>query len=360
MRVLTVLPRREGYAPDRAGAIALLVSRLAAPEDIIIGTEVTGDPLKGGVFVSVTEPGGLHRWRRDGTRYRIACQREIRRHNPDLVEVHNRPALANALARCGIPVHLFLHNDPQDMHGARRPRQRQALMHRVRIFTVSHWLKARFLEDLDDGPVMVMPNCLDLSALPRQPTERWKLILFAGRMVSDKGADAFVRAWAAISQKVPDWQAVMIGAERFRFNSPRTTFVDRVEADARAAGITLCGYKMHHQVLEAMAMASIVVVPSRWPEPFGLTALEAMASGAAVIASPRGGLPEVVGKAALLALPDDGDALEQALLRLIGDDALRRDLSARSLMQAQKFDLATARKALNAAREETLLLQKIP
>ncbi|WP_242403277.1 glycosyltransferase [Asaia platycodi] len=159
MRVLTVLPRREGYAPDRAGAIALLVSRLATPDDIVIGTEVTGTPLPGGQFFAITEPGGLHRWRRDGTRYRIACQREIRRHKPDLIEVHNRPALANALSRCGIPVHLILHNDPQDMHGAKRPRQRQELMQRVRVFTVSFWLRRRFLEDLDDGPVTVMPNC---------------------------------------------------------------------------------------------------------------------------------------------------------------------------------------------------------
>ncbi|WP_336945817.1 glycosyltransferase family 4 protein [Asaia sp. HN010] len=358
MRVLTVLPRREGYAPDRAGAIALLVSRLATPDDIVIGTEVTGTPLPGGQFFAITEPGGLHRWRRDGTRYRIACQREIRRHKPDLIEVHNRPALARALSKCGIPVHLILHNDPQDMHGAKRPRQRQELMQRVRVFTVSFWLRRRFLEDLDDGPVTVMPNCLDLSALPEPPAERSKLVLFAGRMVSDKGADAFVRAWAAISAQAPEWRAIMIGADRFRFNSPRTTFVDRVEANARAAGITLCGYQMHHQVLEAMAAASIVVVPSRWPEPFGLTALEAMASGAAVIASPRGGLPEVVGEAALLALPDDGDALEQALLRMINDSALRAEYMARGREQARKFDLVTARHLLQKMRDRSVKNRK--
>jgi len=358
MKVMTILPRREGYAPDRAGAIALLVSRLASPEDIVIGTEITGSPLPGGQFIAVTEPGGLHRWRRDGTRYRIACQREIRRHRPDLVEVHNRPALARALRGCGVPVHLILHNDPQDMHGARRPRQRQELMQHVKVFTVSFWLRRRFLEDLDDGPVTVMPNCLDLSALPAPPEKRAKLVLFAGRMVADKGADAFVRAWAAISQKAPGWKAIMIGADRFRFNSPRTTFVDRVEASASAAGITLCGYQMHHQVLEAMAAASIVVVPSRWPEPFGLTALEAMASGAAVIASPRGGLPEVVGTAALLALPDDGDALEKAMLRLIDDEDLRAECVRRGHEQAQKFNLSQARELLKKTRQKSINLGK--
>lgn len=354
MKVLTVLPRREGYAPDRAGAIALLVSRLASPDDIVMGTEITGSPLPGGQFVAVTEPGGLHRWRRDGTRYRIACQREIRKYRPDLIEVHNRPALALALSRTGVPVHLILHNDPQDMHGARRPRQRQELMQRVRVSTVSLWLRRRFLEDLDDGPVTVMPNCLDFSTLPPAPAERSKIVLFAGRMVADKGADAFVRAWSAISAKAPGWQAIMIGADRFRFNSPRTTFVDRVEAGANAAGITLCGYQMHHQVLEAMSAAAIVVVPSRWSEPFGLTALEAMASGAAVIASPRGGLPEVVGDAALLALPDDGDALERAMLRLIHDPDLRDNHVRLGHEQARKFDLTSARSLLEKIRARTV------
>ncbi|GBQ11662.1 hexosyltransferase [Swaminathania salitolerans LMG 21291] len=353
MKVMTILPRREGYAPDRAGAIALLVSRLAEPEDIVLGTQIEGNPLPGGRFVAVSEPGGLHRWRREGTRYRIACQREIRRHRPDLIEVHNRPALAKALARCGVPVHLILHNDPQDMYGARRPRQRLALMQHLKVFTVSFWLRRRFLEDLDDGPVTVMPNCLDLSSLPPRPGEKAKLVLFAGRMVADKGADAFVRAWAAVSQKAPGWHAAMIGADRFRFDSPRTTFLDRVETAANAAGITLCGYQMHEQVLEAMARASIVVVPSRWPEPFGLTALEAMASGAAVIASPRGGLPEVVGEAALLALPDAPGALEKALLSLIEDAALRAECVERGFRQARKFELGQAKAALRMAREKS-------
>ena len=56
-----------------------------------------------------------------------------------------------------------------------------------------------------------------------------------------------------------------------------------------------------------MARAAIVVVPSRWSEPFGLTALEALACGAALLCSPRGGLPEVYGQAAqrIDPTPDD-------------------------------------------------------
>jgi hypothetical protein len=48
------------------------------------------------------------------------------------------------------------------------------------------------------------------------------------------------------------------------------------------------GYRPHAEVMAAMARAAIIVVPSRWPEPFGLTALEVMAAGGALLcAAPR-------------------------------------------------------------------------
>ncbi|AQS86843.1 hexosyltransferase [Neoasaia chiangmaiensis NBRC 101099] len=353
MRVLTVLPRREGYAFDRAGAIALLVSRLADADDAVLGCPVDGDPLPGGRFVPIEEVGAPWSWLSENMRYQVACQRAIRRLRPDLIEVHNKPALAAALSRQA-KVHLILHNDPQDMRGARSPGQRADLLKRVRVITVSDWVRKRYLDDLDDAPVTVMPNCLDLSALPPRLTQRKPTVLFVGRMVADKGADAFVRAWASVAGHAPDWKAVMIGADRFRFNSPRTTFIDRVEAQADAVGIIHTGYQTHAQVLAAMAEAAIVVVPSRWPEPFGLTALEAMASGAAVISSPYGGLPETVGDAALRARPDVAGELESAMLRLIGNDAEREELSRLGLERARGFDVPAARQRLMTLRRQTV------
>ena len=65
-----------------------------------------------------------------------------------------------------------------------------------------------------------------------------------------------------------------------------------------------------------MSRAAIVVVPSRWPEPFGLTALEALACGAALAYAPRGGLPEIAGPAAIPINPDDIPAFAETLIAL--------------------------------------------
>lgn len=54
---------------------------------------------------------------------------------------------------------------------------------------------------------------------------------------------------------------------------------------------------------EVLRTADVVVVPSRWAEPFALTALEGMAAGAAVVASDIGGIPEAVGTAGILVPP---------------------------------------------------------
>ena len=122
---------------------------------------------------------------------------------------------------------------------------------------------------------------------------------------ADKAPDAFVAACAAaLAACCRAGRAEIIGADRFSFDSPDTGFVQMVRAAAERAGVRMLGYRDHPDVLAAMSRAAIVVVPSRWPEPFGLVALEAMACGAALICSPRGGLPEVAGDAAVYADPD--------------------------------------------------------
>jgi len=105
---------------------------------------------------------------------------------------------------------------------------------------------------------------------------------------------------------------------------------------------------------EELANASVVVVPSLWPEPFGLTALEAMASGAALIASPRGGLREVAGDAALYIDPDEPGSIADAILQLARDPARRAALAEAGRARAQAFDVRHATARLAALRREIL------
>jgi glycosyltransferase involved in cell wall biosynthesis len=338
------------------GAIGLLVYRLGQPDDIVIGQATGALTFSGRRFVPAASPAWSPFGRAE--RYIAGVVRTARRLSPRLIEVHNRANLALRLA-AALPqarLSLFIHNDPQGMRGARHPAERAALLRRMQVICVSHHLAARFMEGLEVPAAtapLVLHNALDLAALPPRlpPEAREPTLLFAGRVVADKGADAFVAACAQALPHLPGWRAVMIGADRFWPHAATTPFERALSRPASEAGIVRLGYLPHAEVMRHMARAAIVVVPSRWAEPFGLTALEAMASGAALICSARGGLPEVAGDAALLADPDAPGALAAAIRRLAGDAALRARLAEAGLRRARLFDVVAARGRLLEVRE---------
>jgi UDP-glucose:(glucosyl)LPS alpha-1,2-glucosyltransferase len=358
-KVAVVLPPREGFGPGRTGAIGLLARRLVQTPGF--QTTIFGGPQLGPVFPNIDfRSVAPARWPLGNTniRYAAAVASALKRLNPVLIEVHNRPEIALALAARlpHIPVTVILNNDPQAMREAASPTERGAILDRLaRVITSSEYLRQRVLDGVTHpakDPV-VLPNCLDLTELP-PPRQRERLILFAGRVVADKGPDAFVAACAAALPHLPGWSGEMIGADRFNFDSPDTGFVQMVRAAADAANVRMLGYRDHPDVLLAMARAAIVVVPSRWPEPFGLVALEALASGAALICSPRGGLPEVAGDAALYANPDNPMEIAAAIRMLALDDTKRAGLAAAGQRRAGCFDVGVIATRLTALRRTVL------
>lgn len=356
--VAVVLPPREGFGPGRSGAIGLIARRWVATPGF--RTLVVGGPQSGPSYPNVAFQALRPAWWRPGNvniRYAEAVSSLLRRAVPALIEVHNRPEIALYLARRlpRTPVTLLLNNDPQEMRAARTAGERMTLMrHLALVMGSSDYLRGRFLEGTGAPreAVVVLPNCIDLAEVPRLPKEN--LILFVGRVVQEKGPDVFAAACAAALPQLPGWRAEIIGADRSSEDSPGTDFVRSVQATARAAGVTMAGYRDNPVVLEAMAKAAIVVVPSRWPEPFGITALEALASGAALIVSPRGGLPEVAGEAAVYVDPDDASAVAAAIARLARDQAARAAQGDAGRQRARQFDVQAVVARLAELRRRVL------
>ncbi len=361
--VAVVLPPNEGFSPESVGAIGLLAQRLGAGRaavfrTVVIGAALRHTPFAVPCFEAAHPPAWLPASRT--TRYVWGVSRRLRQLRPSLIEVHNRPAVALALARRfpGVPTILVLHNDPQAMRGMASAAGRRRLRRLARVVAVSPYVSGRLTEGVADWrpPPVVQPNCIDLSALPPPVPHgrRDRVILFAGRLVLEKGADCFVAACARALPGLPGWRAEVIGARRLRPDGAVDAYSNDLARAAAAAGVAMAGHRPHGEVLTAMARAALVVVPSRWPEPFGLTALEAMASGAALICSPRGNLPDLVRNAAVLVDPDDAGALAEAMVALARDEPRRAALGTAGLERARAFDISAGTAALDRLRCEIL------
>jgi alpha-maltose-1-phosphate synthase len=143
-------------------------------------------------------------------------------------------------------------------------------------------------------------------------------VIFVGRVTRQKGLPVLLRAAAGLD---PDAQLVLCAGQA---DTPELA----AEVDGLVSGLTatrsgvrlISGMLAKREVIQLLSHARVFACPSVY-EPLGIVNLEAMACGAAVVASRVGGIPEVVadGETGLLVPPDDPDALAAALNALLRD-----------------------------------------
>jgi glycosyltransferase involved in cell wall biosynthesis len=153
-------------------------------------------------------------------------------------------------------------------------------------------------------------------------------VLTLGRLVPRKGVDTVI---AAITRVLGAELIVAGGPERSRLDDdPEVARLRRVAAKAEVSGrVTFVG-RVGHEEVPALLRSADVVVSDPWYEPFGIVPLEAMACGAAVIASSVGGHLDTVadGVTGLLVPPRDPGQLADRIRYLLAGPARRRALGA--------------------------------
>ena len=226
----------------------------------------------------------------------------LRAFRPDVVEHHQqvKQAMAVQQALPDTPHLLYRHNalrPPRHPIDRWRYRARyERLDGLVFVSVAERDAFVRTFPDLDDRAFAV-PNPIDAGAWLASPEDRQPVIAFAGRAMPEKGVDVLCAALPAVLDAHPDWRAVLMlndwdrHAEwAARHVAPLEPYGDRVEV-LKSAPLA--------EVRRRMQTAAIALTPSVWDEPFGLTAIEAHAAGAALISSGRGGLREASGPHAL-------------------------------------------------------------
>lgn len=196
--------------------------------------------------------------------------------------------------------------------------------HPLTLVTVSHACARTYAAytPLD----YVIYNGIDLDAIPFSPqTSPEAPLLFAGRIAPEKGVEAAI----AIAERAGRHLLIAGGVYDRRY------FDERIMSLLQTAGgrVTYLGQLERAVLWETMARASSLLFPSAWDEPFGMVAIEAMATGTPVIAFRQGATAEIINHGATGYIVDAGDIAQAATfvdrLSAISRDRCRSHVAAR-------------------------------
>ena len=152
-------------------------------------------------------------------------------------------------------------------------------------------------------------------------------LLFVGRLVRDKGCDLFLRALGRLRELGCEATATVVG------DGPERPAAESLARKLGIAGLVeFRGWQRGNELAECYRAHRTLVVPSRWEEPFGIVALEGLASGCRLVVAASGGLPEAAGPGGRVFSKEDWIGLSEILREQIQgapqapDDAERSHL----------------------------------
>lgn len=167
-----------------------------------------------------------------------------------------------------------------------------------------------------------------------------KVILFAGRLSPNKGADILVKAMPDLAKEHPNIALVMVGSKWFSVDAV-TDYIAYVRALAERLPIPVVNTGFVHptEIQKWFAAADVFVCPSQWQEPLARVHYEAMASGLPILTTARGGNPEVIfdnENGFVVEEPEDPQCFVKHLTHLLSDPKLCKKLGKKGRELAEK------------------------
>jgi len=290
-------------------------------------------------------------------------------HGHDWLVAHACAALSDQLE---VPYVTTIHATEHGRHQGWVDKPPQSHIHAIErwmarradsVITCSHYMRGHVADiyDIDERRVTVIPNGIDpadlrpvddLNALRAQfATPEQRLVLLVGRLVYEKGFQLALDALPDVIAKVGNVRFLVAGSG---------THESELKQQAERLGLSehgvFLGWIGDDALHSLYRIADLCVVPSLY-EPFGLVALEAMASGCPCIVADTGGLREVVPAGERVGLRfNGGDAPHLGVMieRLLVDEQLRDRLVTEATEHVLSFDWSDVAQRTRAIYSEVL------
>ena len=318
LKIATILPYKENYSFEKASAASLWVSEFYKysrfkKKNIIFGNTKSNNFLTKN-YVNIILKSIKSKFQSTTNEYCEKLIKKININNFDLIEIHNRPLILYKLVKkINCSFIFYFHNDPLSMKGSKSISERLFILKNVKkVIFISEWVKSRFFENID-SKLSTNTEVIYHSVNKQPKIKKEKLITYVGKLNHSKGYDIYSDAVVKILDEFSEWKALSIGDEE-----RRSIYLNHKNHKE-------LGFLSHKKTMAMFNKSEIAVVPSRWEEPFGRTALEASSRGCATIISNRGGLTETTDHAVVLNKLNHVD-LYKNLKELIKNKKFRKNL----------------------------------
>jgi glycosyltransferase involved in cell wall biosynthesis len=359
MKVLLVHNRYRTSAPSGEDAAVRNEQRMLRTRGVEVFTfDACNDDINDSSLAAKTAIAANTIWSRHS---RAELRKMLRHVRPDVVHVHNTfsmlsPSVYGACRAERVPVVQTLHNFRLFCPGALflrngRPCEEcldrsllQSVKHRCyrgslaatatiasmltlhrtigtysrhidRYIALTQFARGKMLKGgIAEEKIVVKPNFLPVP--PAVGNGAGGGAIFVGRLLEGKGAETLVAAW----RNLPSIRLKIVGDGALR---------PKLESTARREGLNIefTGMQMPSEVLQAIAGAKLLIIPSEWYEGFPMVIAESFACGTPVLASRIGSLDELVqdGVTGMKFDPGNADDLARGVQRMLSDEvALRR------------------------------------
>ena len=290
MKISILLPYKENFTPNYAGAVSLFLNDTIKLSKYKKNIQVYGNTsFKKKLLPNYTNLNFSKIFFRSSSKVYVKKFLDIEKiKKSNLIEIHNRPDYISSIYEINNNIVLYFHNNPLEMKSSKTVKERIDIFNKTKkIIFNSNWTLNKFMKGLNKKYNTDKLEVINQSTSKKiiNFKNKKKIILFVGRLNASKGYDLFGKAIISVLNNNLDWKSIVIGDE------PREKHIFEHK------NLKILGFQKYKAVTKWFVNSDISVVCSRWDEPFGRTALEASSAGCAVIITDKGGLREASPKA---------------------------------------------------------------